>query len=58
MLIAFPRQQWLRERASVLRHTYIICLNTVAVKLVSSGMPFQYCCYLRTVTVDVRAFAD
>ena len=25
-LIAFPRQQWLRERASVLRYTYIACL--------------------------------
>jgi hypothetical protein len=23
ILIAFPRQQWLRERASVLRYTYI-----------------------------------
>jgi hypothetical protein len=26
VLIAFPLQQWLRERASVLRHTYIACL--------------------------------
>jgi hypothetical protein len=25
-LIAFPRQQWLRERASMLRYTYVICL--------------------------------
>jgi hypothetical protein len=23
--IAFPRQQWLRERASILRYTYIAC---------------------------------
>jgi hypothetical protein len=23
ILIAFPRQQWLRERTSMLRHTYI-----------------------------------
>ena len=23
---SFPQQQWLRERASVLRHTYIACL--------------------------------
>jgi len=30
MLIAFPRQQWLNERAPVLRYTYIACLgNTV-----------------------------
>jgi hypothetical protein len=26
ILIAFPHQQWFRERASVLRHTYIACL--------------------------------
>jgi hypothetical protein len=26
ILIAFPRQQWLRERSSVLRYTYIACL--------------------------------
>jgi len=26
ILVAFPRQQWLRERASVLRYTYIACL--------------------------------
>jgi len=25
-LIAFPRQQWLRERASMLRYTYFACL--------------------------------
>jgi len=26
MLIAFPQQQWLHERTSVLRYTYIACL--------------------------------
>ena len=26
ILIAFPLQQWLHERASVLRHTYIACI--------------------------------
>jgi hypothetical protein len=26
ILIAFPQQQWFRERASVLRYTYIACL--------------------------------
>ena len=26
ILIAFPQQQWLHERASMLRHTYIACL--------------------------------
>jgi hypothetical protein len=25
ILIAFPWQQWLRERASMLRYTYIFC---------------------------------
>ena len=25
-LIAFPLQQWLRERASILRYTYIACI--------------------------------
>ena len=24
--ISFPRQQWLRERASMLRYTYTVCL--------------------------------
>jgi hypothetical protein len=28
LVIAFPRQQWLRERASVLRYTYIVCFVT------------------------------
>ena len=26
ILIAFPQQQWLRERASVLRYTFFACL--------------------------------
>jgi hypothetical protein len=26
ILIVFPRQQWLHERASMLRYTYIACL--------------------------------
>jgi hypothetical protein len=26
ILIAFPRQQWLHKRASMLRYTYIACL--------------------------------
>ena len=28
ILIAFPLQQWLQERASMLRHTYIACRVT------------------------------
>ena len=27
-MFCFPRQQWLRERASILRYTYIACLVT------------------------------
>jgi hypothetical protein len=30
ILIAFPRQQWLRERVSMLRHTYTACLVLTA----------------------------
>jgi hypothetical protein len=30
MSIAFPRQQWLRERASVLGYTYSVCVVTSA----------------------------
>jgi hypothetical protein len=26
ILIAFPQEKWLRERASMLRYTYIACL--------------------------------
>ena len=26
ILIAFPQQQWFRERASLLRYTYIVCI--------------------------------
>jgi len=33
--IAFPLQQWLQERASVLRYTYIACL--VIVDVTNSG---------------------
>ena len=29
ILIAFPLQQWLHERSSVLRYTYIACLNYI-----------------------------
>ena len=29
ILIAYPQQQWFRERASVLRYTYIACLVTI-----------------------------
>ena len=32
ILIAFPQQQWLRERASVLRYTNISCLVSVVLQ--------------------------
>jgi hypothetical protein len=28
ILVAFPLQQWLQERASMLRYTYIACLSS------------------------------
>jgi hypothetical protein len=28
---AFPRQQWLRERAAMLRYTYIVCTVSLVV---------------------------
>jgi hypothetical protein len=31
MFIAFPRPQWLRERASALHYTYIACLTVIRV---------------------------
>jgi hypothetical protein len=29
ILIAFPQQKWFRERASMLRYTYIACLCVI-----------------------------
>jgi hypothetical protein len=31
ILLAFPRQQWLRERALMLHYTYIACLVTIII---------------------------
>jgi hypothetical protein len=31
ILIAFPRQQWLRERAAMLCYTYIVCTVSLVV---------------------------
>ena len=43
ILIAFPRQQWLRERAS-LRSTYIACLvlHKVYLLLFSGDLRFEF----------------
>jgi hypothetical protein len=35
IVVAFPRQQWLRERASVLRYTYIAC---ILIKIIASHL--------------------
>ena len=35
ILITFSRQQWLRERASLLRYTYIACLVCIVGNYVS-----------------------
>ena len=34
--IAFPRQQWLRERATFLRYTYIACSDVANVVITAS----------------------
>ena len=33
ILIAFPVHQWLHERASLLRHTYVACLVTIIISV-------------------------
>jgi hypothetical protein len=38
ILIAFQQQQWLRERASMLRYTYIACLVISETKYLLRGM--------------------
>ena len=43
--IAFPLQQWLHERASVLRYTYIACL----VKCTTNQLPIM-------VNINVAVF--
>jgi hypothetical protein len=55
IFIAFPLQLWFRERASVLRYTYIACLvteayftNEVADRIVQPGGP----------RVDIRSLDD
>jgi hypothetical protein len=39
MLVVFPLQQWLHERASMLRYTYITCL--VSLKFVVILLPYR-----------------
>jgi hypothetical protein len=37
IVIAFPLQQWLHERASMLRYTYIACLVMIHVRTCGSA---------------------
>jgi hypothetical protein len=43
ILIAFPQQQWFRERVSLLRYTYIACLVPYNFKLFQMQMKSKYC---------------
>ena len=36
IITVFPRQQWFRENASILRYTYIVCLLNQAEILINS----------------------
>jgi len=36
ILIAFPLQQWLHESSSTLHYTYIVCLVTLNIRLISN----------------------
>jgi uncharacterized protein (UPF0305 family) len=50
ILIAFPWQQWLRERASVLRYTHIPCLVKI------SKRKHLHLCAVKLANVDPRVF--
>ena len=44
IIISFPLQQWLHERASLLRHTYIVCLvyyttDDIAIDVITTEVP-------------------
>ena len=39
ILIAFPLKQWLRERSSMLRHTYIACLDNIFFNIILPSTP-------------------
>jgi hypothetical protein len=47
ILIAFPLQQWFRERASVLRYTYIACLVLVFLLPISNRHAFKLTLHFR-----------
>ena len=55
ILVAFPLQQWLHERASLLRHTYISCLvGSSSIDVLSDSRQVLFavrCCSQVTCTV-------
>jgi len=54
ILIAFPLQQWLHERASVLRYTYIVCLVfSLALQLKISPRPPRCLKILNHTQLDI-----
>jgi hypothetical protein len=42
MLIAFPRQQWFRERALMLRYTHTACLVSIITLVVTVYKPTKH----------------
>jgi hypothetical protein len=52
ILIAFPLQQWLHERASVLRYTYIACL-VLGENQISPGSILQRVHFIRNLYLSL-----
>ena len=46
ILIAFPRQIWLRERALVLRYTYLACLVSSEFARIRSNSPVYWLVFI------------
>ena len=63
IFIAFPRQQWLNKRASILRDTHIACLVVYLFFTSEERKPERLCVYWRTkwkflVEVDSRGWGQ
>ena len=56
VLIAFPQQQWLHERGSLLRYTYIACIVTLLVYILHDIMTLNI--RFPTVTLDSGYYSD
>ena len=46
LLTAFPHQQWFRNRAPLLRYTYIVCLVKLVLSIKVSLLPVIVCRFL------------